>query len=112
MDRGKTSGPGANEGTERKFPAGSEAFDEIETPPLTPLSSTTGTGTLPLGGSPSSNPTRKSSRSELHLEKGQVADMDFERPFYEIIVDGIHSHPNSVRVSPYLRLTVFRREMM
>jgi N-acetylglucosamine-6-phosphate deacetylase len=37
-------------------------------------------------------------RLGLHLEKGQVADMEFERPFYELIVDGIHSHPNSVRV--------------
>jgi len=39
-------------------------------------------------------------RLGLHLEKGQVADLEFERPFYELIVDGIHSHPNSVRVCP------------
>ena len=37
-------------------------------------------------------------RLGLHLEKGQVADLEFERPFYDLIVDGIHSHPNSVRV--------------
>ncbi|KIM82614.1 carbohydrate esterase family 9 protein [Piloderma croceum F 1598] len=30
---------------------------------------------------------------------GQVADLSFERPFYEMIVDGIHSHPNSVRLA-------------
>jgi N-acetylglucosamine-6-phosphate deacetylase len=28
-----------------------------------------------------------------------VADLAFERPFYEMIVDGIHSHPNSVRLA-------------
>ena len=37
-------------------------------------------------------------RLGLHLDKGEVADLEFERPFYELIVDGIHSHPNSVRV--------------
>lgn len=42
--------------------------------------------------------SRVGSRSELHLEKGQIADMTFDRPFYDMIVDGIHSHPNSVRV--------------
>jgi hypothetical protein len=29
-----------------------------------------------------------------------VVDLEFERPFYELIIDGIHSHPNSVRVCP------------
>jgi len=57
----------------------SEAFDETETPPQTPM--------------------LRATRPELHLEKGQVADMTFKRPFYELIVDGVHSHPNSVRVS-------------
>ncbi|ETW74854.1 carbohydrate esterase family 9 protein [Heterobasidion irregulare TC 32-1] len=28
-----------------------------------------------------------------------LLDMTFERPFYEMIVDGIHSHPNSVRLA-------------
>ncbi|KAF5317336.1 hypothetical protein D9611_004021 [Ephemerocybe angulata] len=41
----------------------------------------------------------RSPRSSLHLDKGQVADMSFERPFYGIIVDGIHCHPNSVRLA-------------
>ncbi|KAI0705312.1 Metallo-dependent hydrolase [Cerioporus squamosus] len=36
---------------------------------------------------------------DLHLQKGKVADLAFERPFYELIVDGIHSHPNSVRLA-------------
>ena len=48
--------------------------------------------------SPSNLPTRKQSRPSLHLDKGQIADMSFERPYYGLIVDGIHCHPNSVRV--------------
>lgn len=59
--------------------ATSEAFDDLETPPQTPL--------------------LKATTSALHLVKGKVTDMAFERPFYELIVDGIHSHPNSVRLA-------------
>lgn len=47
-------------------------------------------------------PTRTFSRGEMHLEKGAIADMEIERPFYSIIVDGIHLHPNSVRVSLHI----------
>ena len=61
--------------------ATSEAFDDVQTPPQTPV----------LRAQPD--------LEELHLTKGRVADLSFERPFYEMIVDGIHSHPNSVRVS-------------
>nr|GAT57872.1 carbohydrate esterase family 9 protein [Mycena chlorophos] len=39
------------------------------------------------------------SRTELHLDKGKIADMAFDRPYYGMIVDGIHSHPNSVRLA-------------
>ena len=56
-----------------KTPYASEAFDEFRTPPGTPVKLQIKNSTT-LGQSP------------------------FERPFYEIIVDGIHSHPNSVRV--------------
>ena len=42
---------------------------------------------------------RTKSLGMLHLESGKVADMAFDRPFYGLIVDGMHSHPNSVRVS-------------
>lgn len=62
----------------------SEAFD-YRSSPGTPV--------------PKPNLSRAGSRSELHLDKGQVADMTFDRPYYDMIVDGIHSHPNSVRVS-------------
>src|SRR5258708_32813706 len=70
-----------------QMPHKSEAFDDLETPSLTPIS--------PNGAV---SPPQTASRGELHLDKGQVADLSFERPFYEMIVDGIHSHPNSVRV--------------
>ncbi|KAI0039383.1 carbohydrate esterase family 9 protein [Auriscalpium vulgare] len=62
----------------------SEAFDEHETPPQTPvLAATHGAGRV----------------HGMHLERGKVAEGPFERPFYELIVDGIHSHPNSVRLA-------------
>ncbi|PPQ63032.1 hypothetical protein CVT24_005978 [Panaeolus cyanescens] len=51
-----------------------------------------------LSGAPN-KPQRKTSRPTLHLDKGQVADMPFERPYYGLIVDGIHCHPNSVRLA-------------
>ncbi|KAF9012527.1 Metallo-dependent hydrolase [Cyathus striatus] len=75
----------------------SEALDDTATPlqsptqPLTPASG--GHTPAPSGIS------RMTSRTFLHLEKGQVADMIFERPFYGMIVDGIHCHPNSVRLA-------------
>ena len=65
--------------------AQSEAFDDHETPPQTPILA-------------ASHVRGRAARLGPHLEKGQVADLEFERPFYELIVDGIHSHPNSVRV--------------
>jgi N-acetylglucosamine-6-phosphate deacetylase len=51
-----------------------------------------------------SNNLKKKSRPSLHLEKGEVADMGFERPYYGLIVDGVHCHPNSVRVCILSRL--------
>jgi N-acetylglucosamine-6-phosphate deacetylase len=54
----------------------SEAFDELETPPQSPLLAAT---------------------LSKHRTKASQATLD--RPFYELIVDGIHSHPNSVRLA-------------
>ncbi|TFY71557.1 hypothetical protein EVG20_g1443 [Dentipellis fragilis] len=75
--------------------ARSEALDDIVTPPMSPVVKATRLASRV----PSLQHSRQSSRPELHLEKGQVADMEFERPFYELIVDGVHSHPNSVRLA-------------
>lgn len=57
--------------------AASEALDEQQTPPQTPMIR---------------------AADELKLHKGKAREA-LQRPFYELIVDGIHSHPNSVRVS-------------
>ncbi|KAF8963676.1 carbohydrate esterase family 9 protein [Flammula alnicola] len=73
-------------------PASSEAFDISPKRKDIPLSGTTTPSNL-------NPPTRKESRLSLHLDKGQVADMAFERPYYGLIVDGIHCHPNSVRLA-------------
>lgn len=70
-----------------------EAIDTTDTPPQTPGAAAASGASTPL------LLPRKGSRTELHLEKGEVTDMAFVRPFYGMIVDGIHSHPNSVRVS-------------
>ncbi|KZT03990.1 carbohydrate esterase family 9 protein [Laetiporus sulphureus 93-53] len=61
--------------------ATSEAFDDLETPPQTPIL------------------RAMAAQGDLNLQKGRVAEMPFQRPFYELIVDGIHSHPNSVRLA-------------
>lgn len=55
--------------------ATSEAFDDSDSPPQTP-------------GSLLSQAAMKA--------RDSIATLD--RPFYELIVDGIHSHPNSVRL--------------
>ncbi|KAK1225727.1 N-acetyl-glucosamine-6-phosphate deacetylase [Marasmius sp. AFHP31] len=66
------------------FGAVSEAFDDIETPPQSPMFRNKPEGL-----------TRTESIPSLKLG----APQEFERPFYEMIVDGIHSHPNSVRLA-------------
>jgi N-acetylglucosamine-6-phosphate deacetylase len=84
----------------------SEAFDEIETPPQTPIllaEQAHKKGRLPTAKSimstaaitPIPLESRQSTQSE---QKSSVSAKHFDRPFYEIIVDGIHIHPNSVRV--------------
>jgi N-acetylglucosamine-6-phosphate deacetylase len=67
---------GSSSGTSQKTPYASEAFDEIQTP-----------------RSPPGTPVKRHIR-----QPSTLGQSPFERPFYEIIVDGIHSHPNSVRV--------------
>jgi len=73
-------------------PASSEAFESVVNTPKGQPTSRSGSNTPRY-------PTKRQSRPTLHLDKGEIADMAFERPYYGIIVDGIHCHPNSVRVS-------------
>ncbi|KAF8653304.1 hypothetical protein AX16_004004 [Volvariella volvacea WC 439] len=77
---------------------GSEAFDDVDTPPQTPLYAENHTGRNGTR-TPPSPPSRASTHSGIVLRKGETIDMGFERPFYGMIVDGIHSHPNSVRLA-------------
>ncbi|CAE7127794.1 unnamed protein product [Rhizoctonia solani] len=59
-----------------------EALQELITPPQTPL-----------GWSPVVGPSASVPLSVLHTIE------ELERPFYGMIVDGIHSHPNSVKLA-------------
>jgi N-acetylglucosamine-6-phosphate deacetylase len=44
------------------------------------------------------SPKRKQGSESAASMTPTTTKKQFDRPFYEIIVDGIHSHPNSVRV--------------
>jgi len=69
--------PGIFNGNGKNSPkAASEAFDDSDSPPMSP----------------------RSLLSQAAIKaRSSVATLD--RPFYELIVDGIHSHPNSVRLA-------------
>lgn len=77
-----------------------EALDDLLTPPQTPVlppmkRASSGGGAVKLA-------TDVKSIDKAHQRKGMpsVAPGDsYARPYYGLIVDGIHSHPNSVRVS-------------
>ncbi|KAJ3784877.1 carbohydrate esterase family 9 protein [Lentinula aff. detonsa] len=72
--------------TNMKSPVGSEALDEVETPPQTPM----------FKAHSSQGTSLKKTQS---LAGFSLDSSEFTRPFYEMIVDGIHSHPNSVRLA-------------
>ena len=95
------SAPAQNAGVAHEEQTGhAEAIDTTETPPQTPLYSLSVATTMSSSDIETSLslPSKKGSRTELHVEEGDVAEVAFVRPFYGMIVDGIHSHPNSVRV--------------
>ncbi|KAK2463119.1 hypothetical protein APHAL10511_004774 [Amanita phalloides] len=77
----------------------SEAMDENATPPRSPNDQRAAAMAPALSGvvTPLHVSSEKSHEFERHTSK--VKTMDFERPFYDIIVDGIHCHPNSVRLA-------------
>lgn len=76
-----------------------EALDDFLTPPQTPhLRATPST----IGGPWASSATSDNEEWSARQQKGMpgLAEGDiYARPYYGLIVDGIHSHPNSVRVS-------------
>jgi N-acetylglucosamine-6-phosphate deacetylase len=63
----------------------SEALAELPTPPRSPV-------------------LKAQNMKEDVFDDPLSGNLDFDRPFYEMIVDGVHSHPNSVRVSTTLPL--------
>ncbi|TRM69116.1 carbohydrate esterase family 9 protein [Schizophyllum amplum] len=72
-------------------PSGSEALGDVDTPPMSPVRQ------------PAAAPAMSGVASPLDLGyeegHGHMTTEPFQRPFYELIVDGIHSHPNSVRLA-------------
>ena len=60
---------------------GSEALDEQDTPPQSPTIAP------------------ESVQRVVRAVTEELDKKDVQRPFYGMIVDGVHSHPNSVRVS-------------
>ncbi|KAL5478928.1 NAG2 [Sanghuangporus weigelae] len=76
-----TSFAGAVESVEA---GGAEALDENDTPPHTPI----------FRSSPEQLVVQN-----VDLKLDDVQNIDAKRPFYGMIVDGVHSHPNSVRLA-------------
>ncbi|KAG6335488.1 hypothetical protein ID866_3595 [Astraeus odoratus] len=93
----KSSSPG---------PYASEAFDDSITPPsprspvLASTPSETPKSHSHTPSTAATTPLSTSPHGEGQSRRGQrMPRTPFERPFYELIVDGIHSHPNSVRLA-------------
>lgn len=83
---------------------GAEALNELDTPPQTPMFGAVrvprrGASLIGLDGE------FKLDDEKIDEAKTAVPVKEYERPFYGLIVDGVHSHPNSVRVS--LRNTMY-----
>jgi N-acetylglucosamine-6-phosphate deacetylase len=80
----------------------SEAIDENTTPPFSPKTAGERAAAFApaLSGvvTPLNIPVGKDHKNGHHTQESKARTMDFERPFYDLIVDGIHCHPNSVRV--------------
>ncbi|KAL4071283.1 carbohydrate esterase family 9 protein [Scleroderma yunnanense] len=77
-------------------PYASEAFDDIRTPPETPVLTLTYPHSQVHGRH---YLTHLDSSLNTPTSRQRMPVAPFERPFYELIVDGIHSHPNSVRLA-------------
>ncbi|KAF5393371.1 hypothetical protein D9757_000502 [Collybiopsis confluens] len=72
----------------QKASIGSEALEEVVTPPQTPIFKARTSG---------HSATLKKTQSIAGFSLDDSTE--FTRPFYDMIVDGIHSHPNSVRLA-------------
>jgi N-acetylglucosamine-6-phosphate deacetylase len=102
----RPTAPPSNTGIAQGY---AEAIDTTETPPQSPFYTRSATTPVSSSGieTPLLLPSRKGGGTEI---LGEVADKPFVRPFYGMIVDGIHSHPNSVRVSLILFKSTYDRQ--
>lgn len=80
-------------------PYASEAFDDIRSPPQTPMGRDYHSRNPSEVLSSSSTVPTTPSESRFSGGSERMPFSPFERPFYELIVDGVHSHPNSVRLA-------------
>lgn len=87
-----------------------EALDDLLTPPMTPILNpqSMSTASAAQRASFADNVENKMDAAKQRLGMPSVAEGDvYARPYYGLIVDGIHSHPNSVRVSSFSHLPFF-----
>ncbi|KAL1672244.1 Metallo-dependent hydrolase [Schizophyllum commune] len=78
----------------KQLAAAAEALDEVDTPPMSPEHHAAAGGPLSGVASPLSL-----GHEDLLAKREHLTPRPFQRPYYEMIVDGIHSHPNSVRLA-------------
>lgn len=80
-----------------------EALDDLLTPPMTPILSPTATGKGQSVGGAKTRGAGGDYKMDATLQRKGMPSVTpgdtYARPYYGLIVDGIHSHPNSVRVS-------------
>jgi N-acetylglucosamine-6-phosphate deacetylase len=76
-----------------------EALNELDTPPQTPLLAAAGRNAPPPLSLEAPKDKAKDGRRDAKEGRTKREKIPFERPFYEMIVDGVHSHPNSVRLA-------------
>ena len=85
-----------DEATHAYASTGAEALNELDTPPQTPMF---GAMRVPRRGPSLLGIEGFQLNGGNDAEGGEAKAKELERPFYGMIVDGVHSHPNSVRVS-------------
>lgn len=83
---------------------GSEAIDENNTPPQSPahlLQQRFSAMAPALSGTvtPLHVNESKTQKTVSDAQEYKAQTLDFERPFYDLIVDGVHCHPNSIRLA-------------
>ncbi|KAF8622659.1 hypothetical protein AX15_006770 [Amanita polypyramis BW_CC] len=73
----------------------SEAINESATPPQSPEVS----GQHSVALAPGPNGVIIPMEIGQHMQECKARTVKFERPFYDLIADGVHCHPNSIRLA-------------